>query len=316
MTEKTTKQQITDAALAEVAAQVLTAEFPARMFSVPVLIGRGTVSTVYRADSDGEAFAVKLHPAEVDVISEYEREEYERERRWTERAAAISIPCPRIFAVGWLEGTAYSIQSFIAGVNGLESSVDPLGIWKELGQFAWLINTISVDGADDKWQAYLGSVLAGLTGDDAGTTHELYAAHQRDDLRHVFEKLSSLPLRYGLSHCDLHPRNTVVTPEGRVVLLDWGAISRDINLVPHVNLGLLLWDLEPDDAPFRVFLAGYGLSKTEFDTLLPEVLAVDLVGCFWFSGPPHTEFEHELVARVRRLIAAYLPMLAAWASRP
>ncbi len=211
---------------------------------------------------------------------------------------------------------AHSIQSFIAGVNGLESSVNPLDIWEELGRFARLINTISVDGADEKWQAYLVAVLAGLTEDDAEATHELYSAHQRDDLRRVFEKLSSLPLRYGLSHCDLHPRNTVVTPEGRVVLLDWGAISRDINLVPHVNLGLLLWDLEPDDALFHAFLAGYGLSKTEFDTLLPEVLAVDLIGCFWFSGLPRTEFEHELVAHVRRLIAAYLPMLATWASRP
>lgn len=86
--------------------------------------------------------------------------------------------------------------------------------------------------------------------------------------------------------------------------------------MPHVNLGLLLWDLEPDDALFHAFLAGYGLSKTEFDTLLPEVLAVDLIGCFWFSGLPRTEFEHELVAHVRRLIAAYLPMLATWASRP
>jgi len=301
---------------ADVAAQVLAAEFPIREFSAPFLIGRGVVSAVYRADSGGQAFAVKLHPADRQSSSQYELEEYERERVCTARAAAAGVPCPRVLATGWHGDTAYSIQTFIAGVSGLESSLDPLVIWKELGWLARLINSISVEGAEAKWRSYVGSILVGMTEDDVKIALGIYAAPQQADLRRVFQKLAALPFRYGLSHCDLHPKNTIVTSEGQVYLLDWGATSRDINIVPHASLASLLWAFDVHDAPLRAFVAGYGLSTSEFRDLLPEVLALDLISCFWFSeDPPRSEFSRELVAHAKRLVTDHLPVLTDWASR-
>lgn len=316
MRDAVEKHQAADLTPAPTAAQVLATQFPNREFSVPLLIGRGVVSAVYRADSDGESFAVKLHAADRNSISQYEREEYERERRWAARAAAAGIPCPQVLAIGWHGNIAYSIQTFVAGVNGLEAPVNPLAIWKELGRLARLIHSIPVEDAEAKWRLYVASILAGLTEDDMKITLGLYAAHQQDDLRRVFQKLGALPLRYGLNHCDLHPKNTVVTPEGRIFLLDWGAASRDINVVPHAELASLLWGLDVPDERFRAFIAGYGLSETEFHALLPEVLALDLIGCFWFSEtPPRSEFGHALVAHAKRQVAEHLPRLAHWASR-
>ena len=302
---------------ADAAAQVLAMHFPGRAFPIPVFIGSGAVSAVYRADSNGEAFAVKLHAADRADISEYEREEYERERRWTARAAAAGVPCPQVFAAGWHGNIAYSVQTFIAGVSGLEASINLSTLWNELGRLACRINSIPVEDAEAKWRRYVASVLAGLTDDDVKITLGMYAARQQADLRRVFERLAALPLRYGFSHCDLHPKNTVVTPEGKVVLLDWGHASRDINIVPHAGLASLLWELDAQDAPFRAFLAGYGLSDSDFEALLPEVLALDLISCFWFfENPPRSEFGRELVAHVRRAVAEHLPRLADWAVRP
>ncbi len=325
------KQQTAEPSQAGLAAEILAMEFPNREFSVPIFVGSGAVSSVYRADAGGAAFAVKLHTADRDSVSEYEREEYERERACVERAAAVGVPCPRVFATGWHGNTAYSIQTFIAGVSGLEAPRDPLVIWKELGRLAHLINSITVEDADVKWRNYVASVLAGMTEDDVKITLGLYAAPQQADLRRVFQKLVAMPLRYGLSHCDMHPRNIIVTPEGQVFLLDWGAASRDINIVPHVSMTSLLWELDAKGRPFHAFVAGYGLSgpefnafvagyglsEPEFNALLPEVLSLDLISCFWFfENPPRSEFGRELVAHAKGLVAEHLPMLTEWASRP
>lgn len=310
------KQQDAEPSQAELAAEVLAMEFPNREFSAPVFVGSGAVSSVYRADAGGEAFAVKLHTADRENISEYEREEYERESASMARAAAAGVSCPRVFATGWRGETAYSVQTFIAGVSGLEAPAGPLVVWEELGRLARRINSIPVEDADAKWRNYVASVLASMNESDVKITLGLYAAPEQAGLRRVFQKLVGLPLRYGLSHGDLHPRNTVVTPEGRMFLLDWGAVSRDINVVPHASLASLLWELDVQGGPFHAFVAGYGLSEPEFDALLPEVLALDLISCFWFSeNPPRSDFGRELVAHAKGLVAERLPMLTEWAYR-
>lgn len=303
-TEKTSQSDIL--------AQILAKEFPNREFSAPSFIGQGAVSLVYRADSEKDSYAVKMHTADQGSTSEYELREYEREQYWLTRAAAAGIPCPHVVATGWHNNTAYSIQTFIAGVNGLEAPVSPLMIREELGRLAHLIHGIPVEDAEAKWRNYCNFIVASLTEDDVKITLGIYAAHQQDVLRQVFLKLAGLPLCYGLNHCDLHPRNTMVAPDGRVFLLDWGAASRDINIVPHAELASLLWELDVSDDMFRAFVRGYGLSEAEFAALLPEVLAIDLIGCFWFSeNPPVSEYGHELVAHTQRLVTEHLPLLSA-----
>ena len=107
----------------------------------------------------------------------------------------------------------------------------------------------------------------------------------------------------------------MVGPDGTVYLLDWGAASRDINIVPHAELAALLFTLDINSAPFRAFLSGYGLLEKEFQSMLPEVLALDLASCFWFSdNPPRSEYGHDLVAHVKRVVAEHLPILKEWAS--
>ena len=296
--------------------QILTINFPDQHFSLPYLVGRGVVSSVYRVDAGEESYAIKLHIADRSNISDYEAQEYARERRCLEDAATAGLPCPRVLAIGWYEDTAYSIQTFVSGVNGLDSHIVPREIWTELGRLAHLVHTIPVENAEAKWESYRASILASLTEDDVKIALGIYALHQQDDIRRIFHKLGTLPFRYGLNHCDLHPKNTVVAPSGQVFLLDWGAASRDINLVPHTELASLLLGLDVQDEEFQSFVAGYGLSKVELASMLPEVLAVDLISCFWFSeNPPTSEFGYELVAHASRLVIEHLPLLIEWASK-
>jgi tRNA A-37 threonylcarbamoyl transferase component Bud32 len=248
-------------------------------------------------------------------MSAYEIDEYAREHRWLMCAAQVGIPCPRVLATGWLDESQYLIQTFISGVNGGESSLDPLLLWRELGRLARLIHSIPVEDADAKWRKYLGRVMAGMTDHDVKIALGVYRASQQDEIRRVFQKLGGVAFRYGLNHCDLHPKNTLVDGNGKVFLLDWGSASRDVNLVPHGELASLLWYHGPEDEEFRAFVDGYGLSPSALSSVLPEVKALDMLLSLGFSEPPRSDFGHELLARARRLIAQDLPSLVEWASR-
>ena len=296
--------------------RILAGEFPNGVFSAPAFIGCGAVSSVYRLEVNGEPFAVKLHSADQESVSEYEREEYERERNCLIQAKAAGLPVPEVYAVGWLDDCAYSLQTFVPGVNGLESPADPLLLWKELGRLGRLIHSIPVEDAEGKWHRYLDSAMASLTNNDVKISLGMYALHQQTDLRRVFQKLRRHPFRYGLNHCDLHPKNTIVCPDGKVYLLDWGAASRDINVVPHAELASLLFTMDVHAAPFRAFVSGYGLSEAEFQCMLPEIIALGLVSCFWYTeNPPTSAFGRELVAYATQVVTEHLPLLTEWASR-
>ena len=309
-------QTKTDASHANIISNILVGQFPDGVFSSHTFIGRGAVSSVYRVEVNGEPLAVKLHTAVGETISEYEREEYERERDCLMQAKAVGLPVPEVCAVGWLDNCAYSLQTFVPGVNGLEYPTDPLLLWKELGRLARLIHSIPVEDAESKWHRYLDSILASLTDNDVKMMLGMYAPHQQADLRRVFQRLRRQPFHYGLNHCDLHPKNTVVDLDGKVYLLDWGAASRDINVVPHTELAALLFTLDIHAPLFRAFVSRYGLSETEFQFMLPEVLAMDLAGCFWFAdNPPRSEYGYELVAHAKRAVAEHLPLLTEWAFR-
>ena len=227
--------------------QIVAREYPNTNSSSPVLVGQGVVSHVYRVDIDGQSLAVKLQMTNRESMSAYEIDEYAREHRWLTHAASVGIPCPRVLATGWLGSTSYIIQTFISGVNGEESSLDPLLLWRELGRLARLIHSIPVEDADAKWRKYLARVIAGMTDHDVKIALGVYRASQQDEIKRVFEKLGAVAFRYGLNHCDLHPKNTLVDENGTVFLLDWGSTSRDVNLVPHGELVSLLWYHGPKD---------------------------------------------------------------------
>ena len=75
---------------------------------------------------------------------------YIKEKWCIEQATKVGIPSPRVLSVGVDNETAYMIQSFVIGDNGVESSVSKLYAWRQLGEYANLISSIPVEGYGEK----------------------------------------------------------------------------------------------------------------------------------------------------------------------
>jgi hypothetical protein len=78
--------------------RIMAGEFPNGVFSAPTFVGRGAVSSVYGVEVNGKPLAIKLHSADRESISEYERE-----YNCLVQAKAAGLPVPEVCAVGWDE---------------------------------------------------------------------------------------------------------------------------------------------------------------------------------------------------------------------
>lgn len=63
-----------------------------------------------------------------------------------EQAAAVGVPGPKVLSIGIVDETAFMIQAFIEGDNGVDSTVPKSDIWRKLGEYAKRIHSIQVRG--------------------------------------------------------------------------------------------------------------------------------------------------------------------------
>ena len=206
---------------------------------------------------------------------------YAKEKWCIEQAAAAGIPGPEVLSIGIVDDTAYMIQSYLDGDNGLDSKAPTADIWRQLGEYAKRIHAIPVKGfgenlidpvhgkfqspahagSDGSWQGYVQYNIDCLTEQDPLITLGVLDPATSRSVRTRFERLQKETFRFGLIHGDLSLKNTIVSGTGRVSLLDWG--NAEVRTVPH---GDLMWvmqgrfqDGEPNPEAFQAFLDGYGI---------------------------------------------------------
>ena len=125
----------------------------------------------------------------------------------------------------------------------------------------------------------------------------MYSADQRDAIHARFADLCLKVFRLGLCHGDLAPRNTILAPDGALVLLDWGCA--EAHLVPHYEL------LNIPTEHQATFLDGYGWPLAERAALGAEVANLALLKSFdlvrWAIDrcPERTE---ELAGKARKQV--------------
>jgi hypothetical protein len=249
--------------------------------SVRPIVGRGIVNRVYIAEASGVRYVARLG-------TEHGIVQYRKEAWCSLQAAELDIPGPAVIAVGEAEGTAYMLLSYVPGVAGDDAGVDQARLWHALGTYAGRIHGIAVTGFGDRladpvhgrfsdtWDRYLAYNIESLTDHDLLLTLGVFSPVESPRIRLVFESLRVTPLRIGLSHGDLAPRNTIVDAMGRVYLLDWG--SAEARVVPHHDIAQIQGDSLTSPSPwFGAFLTGYGLTRDELTALQPEIEAVALL---------------------------------------
>lgn len=250
----------------------------AERLGVPVrrireIVGQGEVNHVFVVN---EELVVRFGRDPLDA------DDYAKEAWCLQTVRKHGVPVPDLVGTGNLEGIPYIVQQFVAGEDGSQNPKTES--WRTLGQYSRLIGGIPLDDAPDSlfprfgrdlrsnWAQHLDYNVQALGVDDPLVRLGVYAPSQIDGLRKLFENLEAFH-SFGLSHGDLVPKNTILSGEGTLVVIDWG--SATTGPLPYFDV-LRIWE-DPlhrlEEA--SVFAQGYG---TSLEDLLPTLRGLKLLG--------------------------------------
>ncbi|WP_309119277.1 phosphotransferase [Paenibacillus sp.] len=243
------------------------------------IIGKGITNQVCVVETKSHKVVVRMN--DKDTYPSFIKE------KWCiEQAVAVGIPGPEVLSIGIVDETAYMIQAFVEGVNGLDSTVPKSDVWRKLGEYARLIHSIQVKGyggnlinpvdgefqspshagSDGSWQGYVQYNINSLTENDRLIELGVITQMESQRVKELFENLKSEPFRFGLDHGDLSIKNAIVNQANQVILLDWNA---EVNVVPHATVARLMHyqilgiEESPNVEEFTSFMVGYGISEKE-----------------------------------------------------
>ncbi|MGF7036124.1 aminoglycoside phosphotransferase (APT) family kinase protein [Paenibacillus mucilaginosus] len=243
------------------------------------ITGKGIINQVCVVETESHKVVVRMN--DKDTFPEFIKE------KWCiGQAAAVGVPGPEVLSIGIVDETAYMIQAFVEGDNGLDSTFPKTDIWRKLGEYAKLIHSIQVNGSgenlvdpvhgefqspshagsDGSWHGYVQYNINCLTEHDRLIELGVITQMESQRVRELFENLKREPFRFGLDHGDLSIKNAIVNQANRVILLDWNA---EVNVVPHVTVARLMQyqmlgiEESPNVEEFEAFMDGYGLSEED-----------------------------------------------------
>ncbi|GAE29545.1 phosphotransferase [Alkalihalobacillus hemicellulosilyticus] len=247
------------------------------------IIGKGITNQVCVVETRSHKVVVRMNVK--DTYPDFSKE------KWCiEQAAVVGIPGPEVLSIGIVDETAYMIQTFISGDNGLDSTVPRFDIWRQLGEYARLIHSIQVkgygenlidpvngefqspshEGSDGSWQGYVQYNINSLTESDRLIELGVMTQMESQRVRNLFENLKKKSFRFGLNHGDLSLKNTIVNKANQVILLDWNA---EVSVVPHATIAQLMHYqiLELEESAnaeeFKAFMDGYRISEKDLSDI-------------------------------------------------
>ena len=103
------------------------------------IIGKGITNQVCVVETESRKVVVRMN--DKDTFPSFTKE------KWCiEQAAAVGVPGPEVLSIGIVDESAYMIQAFLDGDNGLDSKAPTADIWRQLGEYAKRIHAIQVKG--------------------------------------------------------------------------------------------------------------------------------------------------------------------------
>lgn len=240
---------------------------------------QGYENIVHILVADEGKFVFRTNPDEKDTLR------YQKEKWCMETASKAGIPVPDILKIGSADGHPYMLMSFIGGTHGANSPKIDL-IWSKIGEYAHKIHDIkplgyggdmnSPGSFGDGWLRYVDYNMQSLTHDDKLLKLGYISSEESTLLKDVFAELKNTRFQFGLTHYDLAPKNTIITDEHEVYLIDWG--SAGVFIVPHADIAEIKDEFAADDSPeFRSFLEGYGLKYPDYEKIREQLRKIDLL---------------------------------------
>ncbi len=278
--------------------------------SVLEINGLGSVNQVFEAVGQHGSYIIRLNDEPPKEL------EYLKEQWCLEKVAELGIPSPKVIGMGTQNHTHYMILEKVHGINGtLCSQEEKESIWRSLGRYAEKyqhLQHIAVPEVEKaefhaNWQARLAYNLKELNAQDSLLRNQFLHPEEHQLARAALSKIENREFRVGLVHGDLCPRN-VIWKEGTTHLLDWG--TAEINVVPHIEIGLVLVSKEASQEEYTCFLEGLGVSSSDFKAMEKDIHILNLLHQLdkyrWAEGQP-MENLGEFAKKVRKALQSIGP---------
>ncbi|MBS4223654.1 phosphotransferase [Lederbergia citrea] len=264
--------------------------------SLEPILGKGSVNTIYIARTKSTEIVVRMNSDSRSF------KDYQKERWCIEQASAKGIPSPTVLTMGQRGEVAYMIQTFIAGEHGEDSDLDRNGLWRKLGEYAKSIHSINTNGFgevltdpdngtfqaplhdnfDGTWSGFVKYNIESLTEDDKLIQLGVMTKSESNQIKLLFENIQGRKFKFGLNHGDISLKNTIISNDGTVNLIDWG--SAEVNIIPQGDLlQLLQCQIEsdhPNTIELHAFLEGYGITQSDFNNMQQDLNELLLLRAF------------------------------------
>lgn len=244
---------------------------------------KGQVNDIYVLATSSSKYVVRIDPREA-TLDRFQKEAWcmgETQRLGVSGAQALDL--------GTTENHPYMLLSYLEGIDGDEVEKNKqTAIWATLGEYARKIHSVQVTGYGEKmvaagtfdgsWEQFLGYNISCLDADDKLLALGIITQAQSKILSEIFSRLKNTKFAFGLTHHDLSLKNTRISQDGTVYLLDWG--SAEVNIIPHMDIGEILHSsLEESSREFEVFLQNYKISKEKYEEIKPDIEKLRLLSC-------------------------------------
>lgn len=256
------------------------------------IIGQGLVNKVFKIRTNSNEVILRFRD-ETEAFEEYRKEAW-----CIKQASNLGIHVPEVIKVDKFGETPYMIQSYINGSNGQNAMVDSKIIWNKLGEYIRSIHSIEIkgfglsmidyengvfgDSFNPTWMEHINYNISSITEEDKLIGLKVYEENQLSEIRNIFSELKSKKFKFGLNHSDIALRNTIINNEAEIYLIDWGCALAHV--VPYYDLLTLFkgkfYSCSPSNDELQAFLEGYGISKSEFEELKPDLYSIMLLDAF------------------------------------
>ena len=252
-----------------------------KVIDLSPILNRGQVNQIYLLKTLKEKYIIRTD------LTEDNTNRFKKEMWCSEVAIEQGVLCPKVFTIGLEDGHPYMIMSYVEGENGDEATEDEKDkIWYELGKYAHKTHSIPVKGYGegmtapgifkDSWSRYVNYNISSLTPEDKVIELGVITERESEKMKNIFLELLNTNFNLGLVHYDLSLKNTILTAEGEVYLIDWG--SAKSAPVPHLDIAEILdSSLNESAKQLALFLEGYGLTFLEYEKIKPEIAKVNLL---------------------------------------
>lgn len=212
---------------------------------------------------------------------------YENEAWAMKEAKKKGIPVPDVIKLGKYKNYAYTIHSKVPGNSAENYTGNKSNIWKQVGQYTKLINSIETKGIGEraehnfedkdssiKWKDYivekLNEILPAVNLIEKGLSSE-------DQLNKAISRLQELKnwkFTPNLSHGNLEMKNIIIDEEGNITgIIDWGETASHRS--PHYDIAMSFYWISEEEQ--NAFLEGYGLNKEEYDSIKTDIYTFQIL---------------------------------------